>query len=57
MIFESYKRNAKLAIAAIPQETVKDVNARIANDKDTASENNLVNNDDKSSNHLNDNDV
>jgi hypothetical protein len=55
----SYKGNAKIASnsRAIPEETVKDVNARITNDKGTASENNIVNKDDKRSNNLNDNDV
>lgn len=44
-------------VAAIPEETVKDVNARITNDKGTASENNIVSNDDKRSNNLNGNNV
>lgn len=39
-------------VAAIAEEMVKDVNARIANDKGTASENNIVNNDDEWSNNL-----
>jgi hypothetical protein len=33
-----------MQVAAIPKETVKDVNARITLDKSTASENNIVNN-------------
>jgi hypothetical protein len=46
-----------MQVAAIPEETVKDVNARITLDKSTASENNIVNNYDKWSNNLNDNNV